>query len=34
MGLAKKSETVPKGMQEKYQTIVQLTNSFSKENLN
>jgi len=34
MGLAKKSETVPKGMQEKYQAIVQLTNSFSKENLN
>ncbi len=30
----KKSENVPKTMQEKYKAIVELTNSFSKENLN
>ena len=34
MGLVKKSETVPKGMQEKYQNIVLLTNNYSEENLN
>ena len=34
MGLVKKSETVPKGMQVKYQNIVQLTNNYSEENLN
>jgi hypothetical protein len=34
MALIKKSETVPKGMEEKYQKTIQLTNSFAEENLN
>jgi len=34
MSQVKKSENVPKSMQEKYKSIVELTDSFSKENLN
>lgn len=34
MGQVKKSENVPKAMQEKYLAIIELTNSFSEENLN
>ncbi len=34
MGQVKKSENVPKSMQEKYKAIVELTDGFSKENLN
>ena len=33
MGQVSKSENVPKAMQEKYNAIVELTNSFSKERL-
>lgn len=34
MGQVKKSENVPKSMQEKYKAIVELTDCFSEENLN
>jgi len=34
MAQVKKSENVPKSMQEKYQAIVEITDSFSRENLN
>ena len=34
MGYTKNSENVPKTMQEKYQTIIELTDSFSNQNLN
>ena len=34
MGQASKSVNVPKAMQEKYEAIVELTNSFSDEKLN
>jgi hypothetical protein len=34
MAQIKKSENVPKAMQEKYQAIVGITDSFSRENLN
>jgi hypothetical protein len=34
MGQVSKSENVPKAMQEKYNAIVELTNSFSEEKLN
>lgn len=34
MALVKKSESVPKAMQAKYQAIVEITDSFSEENLN
>lgn len=34
MGRTKKSENIPKTMEKKYQTIVELTDSFSKKNLN
>jgi len=34
MAQMKKSENVPKAMQEKYKAIVEITDSFSKENLN
>ena len=34
MSQLKKSETVPKAMQERYQAIVEITDRFSKENLN
>lgn len=33
MAQVKKSENVPKAMQEKYQAIVEITDSFSRENL-
>jgi len=33
MGQVKKSEHIPKAMQEKYKEIVELTDSFAKENL-
>ena len=34
MAQVKKSENVPKVMQEKYKAIVEITDRFSKENLN
>ena len=34
MGYTKNSENVPKTMHEKYKTIIELTDSFSKQNLN
>jgi len=34
MAQIKKSENVPKPMQEKYKTIVEITDSFAKDNLN
>ena len=34
MAQVKKSENVPKAMQEKYQAIVEITDRFSRENLN
>ena len=34
MSQAKKSENVPKAMQEKYQAIVEITDKFSMENIN
>ena len=34
MAQTKKSENVPKPMQEKYQAIVEITDSFSREDLN
>lgn len=34
MGQVKKSENVPKSMQEKYKEIAELTDKFSDENLN
>ena len=34
MGQVKKSENVPKSMQEKYMAIIKLTDSFSEQNLN
>jgi len=34
MAVVKKSETIPKGMEEKYRKIIQLTDSFAEDNLN
>jgi hypothetical protein len=34
MAQVKKSENVPKAMQEKYQAVIEITDSFSRENLN